>query len=373
MWYPKIKGDSHTNKYKMNIDSKTFCILPFIHKHQRLSGVETLCCHSQHPIDRNNKQSIINLQKQLTNDEKIPHCIQCWNTESKNLESSRQRENKLWLSKPDIVEYIKNHNIGDDETTFSYDLRYSNICNLACIGCMPQQSSLWAKELNVQTLNIKNNFDIGDIKKSKSIYLAGGEPFLVPEMIELLKQIAKQAEQPSICINTNLTVQDDELKSICKDLKSLTLTISIDGINKIAEYHRYPLRWDKFERNLEWTKQLNCSLMFNTLVDAVNVSFIHEIMKYESYVDVWGFILLDRPVPLQLNNLPEHLKKSAHYNFLNLKESIHYNNETFKNTIETISEKILMPGEPQLLSNHIKTLDNRRNINHVNYLGISLI
>lgn len=357
----------------MNTDSKTFCILPFIHRHQRLSGIETLCCHSQYPIDRNDKQSIINLQQQLANNEKIPHCNQCWHAESINLESSRQRENKLWLTKPDIAEYIKNYNIGDDTTTFSYDLRYSNTCNLACIGCMPQQSSLWAKELNIKNISIKNNFDITEAKNSKSIYLAGGEPFLVPEMIDLLKQISKQDKQPSICINTNLTVQDDELTSICKDLKNLTLTISIDGINKIAEYHRYPIKWSKFERNLEWAKELNCSLMFNTLVDAVNVSFIHEIMKYESYVGTWSFILLDRPDPLRVNNLGEHLKESAHTNFLNLRKSIHYKNETFKNTVETIAERILMPGKPEMLSNHIKALDTRRSINHVDYLGISLI
>lgn len=354
----------------MDSTISTFCVLPFIHKHQRLSGDETLCCFSQTPVK---KESMTEVQTKLLNGEKIPHCKTCWNTESLNLESHRQRENKRWLEDSEVSEYIKTYKVGDEVKTFSYDLRFSNLCNLACIGCMPQQSSLWAKELKINYPMIPTKFSIDETMNAKYIYLAGGEPFLAPETIKLLEEITLRKNQPIICINTNLTIQDDYIKELCEKLKSLTLHISIDGIGSVAEYHRWPIKWEKFFRNLEWAKTLNCDIMFHTVVDAVNVSFVHEIMQFEHYTDKWALTLLQGPAGLQTKNLPNNLKKFAHENFIKLHDSIHYkNNLVFKNSVDIISEQILLNGNPELLSNFIKIMDARRNINHTNYLNINL-
>jgi hypothetical protein len=354
----------------MDSTTNTFCVLPFIHKHQRLSGDETLCCFSQVPVK---KESMSDVQTRLLNGEKIPHCKQCWKVESLNLESHRQRENKRWLEDKEVLNYIQSYNIGDELKTFSYDLRFSNLCNLACIGCMPQQSSLWAKELKTEYPMIPTKFSIDETTNAKYIYLAGGEPFLAPETTELLEKITLRKKQPIVCINTNLTVQDDYIKELCAKLNSLTLCISIDGLNDVAEYHRWPIKWEKFLRNLEWAKTLNCDIMFHTVVDAVNVSFVHEIMQYENYTDKWTLTLLERPMSLQVKNLPDNLKEFAHNNFTKLRESIHYKNNTvFKNSVDRIAEEILTNGNPTILANFIKTMDARRNINHTDYLQINL-
>jgi sulfatase maturation enzyme AslB (radical SAM superfamily) len=354
----------------MDYNTDSFCVLPFIHKHQRLSGDDTLCCFSQIPIK---KENIVDIHTRLSNGEKIPHCKQCWDAESLNLESHRQRENKRWLSDKEVNAYIQSYNIGDDLKIFSYDLRFSNLCNLACIGCMPQQSSLWAKELKIDYPAIPTKFKIEETINAKYIYLAGGEPFLAPETTELLEAITKTKKQPIICINTNLTVQDDYIKELCSKLNGLTLCVSIDGINSVAEYHRWPIKWEKFLRNLEWAKTLNCDIMFHTVIDAVNVSFIHEIMEYENYTDKWTLTLLMRPLGLQVKNLPDSLKNFAYQNFIKLRDSKHYkNNEIFKNSVEQIAQEIMLEGNSKNLSSFISALDKRRNINHTDYLGIQL-
>lgn len=354
----------------MDSTINTFCVLPFIHKHQRLSGDETLCCFSQTPIK---KESMTDVHTRLLNGEKIPHCKQCWNVESLNLESHRLRENKRWLEDKEVSEYIKSYKVGDELKTFSYDLRFSNLCNLACIGCMPQQSSLWAKELKINYPMVPTRFNIDETMNAKYIYLAGGEPFLAPETTKLLEEITLRKNQPIVCINTNLTVQDDYIKELCTKLKSLTLAVSIDGVGSVAEYHRWPIKWEKFLRNLEWARTLNCNLMFHTVVDAVNISFLPEIMQYETYTDKWTLTLLERPMSLQVKNLPNNLKEFAHKNFIRLRNSIHYeNNLVFRNSVDRIAEEILVDGNPTMLANFIRTMDARRNINHTDYLGIQL-
>lgn len=352
-------------------ENSSFCVLPFIHKHKRLSGSETLCCFSQVPV---NKNSIQNIRKKILEGERVKNCETCYKQEERGLISHRIKENKRWLDDPEVKNYIDNYSLEKEEVTYSYDLRYSNICNLACIGCMPQQSSLWAKELNIAIKPIDFKFDIASAKKAKWIYMAGGEPFLTDELVELLKNISTLDEQPFICINTNLTVQDDNVKKICEKLKSLTLHISIDGINKVAEYHRWPIKWEKFERNLQWAKDLNCNIMFNTVVDAVNVSFIHEILPYENYVSNWSLISLLQPTQLRIENLPNKHKQNAYDNFTKMKSSKYYQQDVyFKTNVDAILNKILEKGSPDQLSEFIKKLDGRRNINHQEFIGINLI
>ena len=55
----------------MNYDNPAFCVLPFIHKHTRLSGESTLCCNSQLPV----KPDYVNIiREKLLTGEKINHC-----------------------------------------------------------------------------------------------------------------------------------------------------------------------------------------------------------------------------------------------------------------------------------------------------------
>lgn len=349
-------------------ENKTFCVLPFIHKHKRLSGFDTLCCYSQYPVGDVGK-----VRDRLLNGEKVPHCNTCYNYENNGIVSHRIKQNKRWLADPEIKKYIDSYTPSRKEVVYSYDLRYSNTCNLACIGCIPQQSSLWAKELNVHIDPIKLEFDLEDISKAKFVYLAGGEPFLTTELVKLLKTISELEVQPEICISTNLTVQDDEVKKICEKLKSLTIQISIDGTKKVAEYHRWPINWGKFYSNLEWAKSLNCNLRFNTVIDAVNISFVHELLEFDDYVTSWGLSMLLMPPALRIENLPDRHKQFAYNNFIQLKKSKHYHtDDMFKTNLDSMADKILKSGTPKILSDFIQTLDSRRNINHIDYLGLDL-
>lgn len=353
-------------------DNKAFCVLPFIHRHQRLSGFETLCCLSSNVISRKNKKHLDGLRKKMIDGEPIDNCKICYETEKTGLISSRILENNRWLNDEEVADYINNWNVDSEERIFTYDLRHSNICNLACIPCGPHASSLWAKELKVNIPIVKSlNFD--ECISAKYIYLAGGEPFLVSEFIDLLQKISLLDEQPFITINTNLTIQNEDIAIICQKLKKLTLNVSVDGYGKTMEYNRYPLKWDKFIKNLEWTRTLNCNVRFNSIVNALTVYSMHELMRIEDYCYEWGLTPVQGNDALLLHNLPDMFKQQAFNNFNNLKKSRFYiSDSNFRKTVDTFSEMILMPGDSTKLIKFVQEIDSRRKINHETYLGIKL-
>lgn len=358
----------------MNIlKNGTFCVLPFIHEFQDTNGTRKLCCYSNKLIDSNVSRETLELRQKIIKGEPIEHCQRCYDQESDKTISPRLKESVRWLRDPEIKQYLENWQQDQQLQTFSYDLRFDNKCNLACIGCTPRSSSLWAKELGIETNYSKIDFNINQMLEAKSIYLAGGEPLIIEQFNELLEAVSNQDKQPEIVINTNLTRVGDTIAATLEKIKNLTLTISIDGFGGVNEYHRWPMTWDKFMRNLEWVKDIDCTVHFNSVVDAVSVWGIDQITQIEYIADHWTLNELTMPEALCIKNLPVHLKPNAVEQFEKLKNSRFYSTDlVFRRQVDYIINSITQQGDPELLSMFIDQLDQRRQINHFDYLGIKL-
>jgi organic radical activating enzyme len=255
-----------------------------------------------------------------------------------------------------------------------YDLRVDNKCNLACISCQPKYSSLWAKELKVEILKTPITLDIESVKQAEKVYLAGGEPLLIPDFIELITTISKLDNQPELVINTNLTKVNTPLKKLLGKITNLTLTVSVDGYDKVNEYHRWPMKWKKFQDNLTWIRSnLDCTIQFNTVLDAVSIIGAGDLIEVEGLVDYWNLHIITGPQALLVNNLPEDQKLAITTRFQRIKQSRFYTTDpAFKTRVDSAIEQIKQPGDCSLLSNFILALDQRRKINHSTYLGVKL-
>lgn len=354
-----------------NLTNLAFCVLPFIEKFQNLNGKRYLCCHSDIPIESTDLPKI---QQDILNGIKIPECSKCYQLESNKVISPRQRESVRWLKDLEVKEYVENWTPDRTPKTFFYDVRYDSKCNLACITCGPGASSLWAKELGVDTTNHKLDFSLDELAVAKKLYLAGGEPLIIDNFILLINHIAGLDQQPELVINTNLTAINDELKKSLSKIKNLTLTVSIDAYKSVNEYHRWPMRWDKLFNNLIWLRDnIQCNIQVNSVVDAVSILNIDRLVAIEHLFDQWNLSILTTPASLLVQNLPEHLKKTTADNFSNIKKSKFYATDVmFKTAVDHLLLVIFKSGHSELLSMFIKQLDHRRNIDHKTYLGISL-
>ena len=352
------------------LKNPSFCVLPFIEKFQDLDGKNYLCCYSRVPIDCENLDHI---RSQILDQQPLVECKNCYAQEQQKIISARQRESSRWLRDPEVKNYIDNWQPGDPSKTYFYDIRFDNKCNLACITCGAHSSSLWAQEMKVISPKYDLRFDINEAITAKKVYLAGGEPLIIDQFIDFIVRISKQDQQPELVINTNLTRVNDQLKHILQQIKNLTLVVSIDAYKSVNEYHRWPMKWDKLIDNLEWARNINCNIQFNTVVDAVSILNLQQIQQLEYLADQWHLSVVRTPKELLVNNLPERLKSSVLDNFKQIKNSKFYKKDpAFKTQVDGIETLVLQSGNDQQLADFINTIDRRRNINHETYLGVKL-
>ena len=83
-----------------------------------------MCCISQTSITQKRKEEIKRL---MLENKPVPECIRCLQQEKIKTFSERQLHTKHWM---------RNYNIDfNNPPILSYDLRYSNLCNLRCQMC----------------------------------------------------------------------------------------------------------------------------------------------------------------------------------------------------------------------------------------------
>ena len=355
------------------LKNSAFCALPFISRFQDTSGEQHLCCYSRSQVDYSNRSQIQQLRSDLLSGKKIDHCQSCYLVEEQGAISPRLKESARWLRDPEVRNYISSWSETSEEKVWFYDLRYDNKCNLACIMCGPRNSTLWQRELNQTISKSAVPWSQEQVLRAKKIYMAGGEPLIIDSFIELLQEIAKIDQQPEVVINTNLTSLSEDVQSTLSKLHQLTLTVSVDAYGAVNEYHRWPLKWEKFVRNLEWARSIKCSILFNTVVDAVSILGIPKLIEIESFADYWDLDILTDPLELSVINLPDSVKSKVKLDWKNLEKSKFYQTDVvFRSRVNTVLAMLDKFGDPDKLSNYIDSIDKRRNLDHTKFLGIKL-
>lgn len=342
-------------------------MLPFIEEYYSLDRKKYLCCYSSVPVT-----DIDAIRADMWTGKQVEQCVTCYRLDNNNVISPRLRESFQWIKDPTVNNYLTTWKSGCG--SFYFDIRYDNKCNLACITCDALASSLWAKELRIPIRHeSKLLVDYDKLRAAKKLYLAGGEPLIIDEFIDLLQFIAANELDIAVVINTNLTVVSDRVLSVLSAIKNCTLVVSVDSFGSVNEYHRWPLKWDKFMTNLQTVRDAEVKLMFNTVIDAISVLNIGELVQLQNFTAHWNLAVLSDPVDLLLCNLPKPYVPQAIAQLDQLATSSFYKSDPkFKSQVDYARRELSKPGDSALLSNYIHNIDKRRNIDHSTYLGITL-
>jgi sulfatase maturation enzyme AslB (radical SAM superfamily) len=338
------------------------------------------CIRSQTPIGNLKKNSIIEIldTNTITKDRMIHQqsgigCHVCY-----NLEGNKKGYDMI----SDRIFYLKelkhvDKTLYDDPANFdlhTVDIRWSNVCNHACVYCSSDYSSKWATELNtiieepaesrVQELK---DFVFQNAHKLKHVYLAGGEPLLMKENLELLSILQEKNPTVNIRVNTNLSKTNTQVfEKICK-FTNVHWTVSIDEMDKEFEYVRYGGVWQDFLDNLNIIKTLDHKISFNML---------HHLLNYKSLFDTIRFLktmgfhnnsfvvgALITPDYLNIRHLPDSMLKSVEHelqNWISQKPGFLLE-DGLKNMLKYIKTPIEKNIEYCLTE--IVKMDQRRNIN----------
>lgn len=271
----------------------SFCVLPFIHKYIDFNARQKLCCHSKDSINNSRLQEVRTL---MLNNQPVPECLSCLQKEQTKTFSKRQLYNKEWMRAFPNLDFHCPQEL-------SYDLRFSNLCNLRCQMCGPTSSSEWAKHLG-KTETYKNiEPDLNINPKAKRIYLAGGEPFMIKSFSTLLDSI--ENIECEIIINTNATIITDHMMNALQRFKNICFVLSIDGTGKTIERIRTLCSWEIIQNNVKILKdKLNPNLMVNTVIQKDNIDNIPELAKWidDTDIKVWHVTILTEPKDFRFQN-----------------------------------------------------------------------
>jgi hypothetical protein len=229
---------------------KNFCAAPWAGLSLDPDGSAKICCISQNRDTIDNISDIITNKKfieirnAVIKDEQHLNCQGCW---------EQEKNSSKWISRRSIYQYADFYNDLSDPNTFQLehlDVRWSNTCNLNCVYCGPTFSSKWSKLLNYkQSYRIFPVFTSDNLANIRTLQLAGGEPLLIKENYDLLKQIPVDA---NIEITTNLTnIQNNKIYEILKTFKNVKFVISFESTHNKFEYIRNGANWNQFINNLK--------------------------------------------------------------------------------------------------------------------------
>lgn len=291
--------------------SKTFCPLPWMSLNVRNNGDIRVCCNANsspnqglvskddgsfYNLGKDNLRDYINadLMKEIRLDmlrgEYHPSCVRCQREDNSGMESRKEWEKTIWQ---EHIDFEKAKSITssdgsiDPDTPIKYtDLRFGNLCNLACRMCGPTDSNQWYEDqvavwnsdsyndsgmriklIPAENDRLKPEIDIyswyenpefwnqleKEIPQLERIYIVGGEPLLIDQHYDFLNKCIDQGRSQNIIVeyNSNLTNIPKRAWDIWKHFKRIQIGASVDGVGKINEYIRYPSKWSQIESNLK--------------------------------------------------------------------------------------------------------------------------
>ena len=361
------------------LTNPSFCPIPWTGLMYNVDGTVKNCIRSDFKQPLGNLkngpiESILLGEENLSRQEKIinklpvPSCHTC-----KDLEGDKKGLNII----SDRVFYIRElKSVSPDTYTKSnfnlktIDVRWSNLCNQSCVYCSPEFSSQWASELNsyptAPTLDQRLEFKkyiFDNAHNLKHVYLAGGEPMLMKENMELLAQLNPEV---NLRINTNLSKIDTKIFNRVCEFKNVHWTVSVESMEDEYNYIRYGGDWDNFLDNLEKIQRLDHKISFNMLHFLLNyrsifgcVDFLKDL-GFHNNSFVIGALL--SPDYLNIRHLPETVLQSVKEilsDRINEKPG-YLLEESYKNMLaylQTPSDKNLKESFERL-----KIMDNRRNL-----------
>ena len=240
----------------------------------------------------------------MINNQPDSACGYCRSKEQNTgLTNSRKGTNKKYSKDiiPIVTEYQTANIVPYPQ---SVEIRFGNYCNLKCIMCGPYASSSIYQEYleNRDLFNSKQLFWDADktnrwweksntlsqlIKvtdQAKSLMFTGGEPMLVPEVIDILNHSDANCE---INFVTNLTRLSPRMLSALEKFKRVNIIISLEGVGSHNDYIRYGSDWTEIDQYIKKLKTLNnVNLAINTVLQHTSVFSLPGLIEYAQSLEV---------------------------------------------------------------------------------------
>lgn len=342
--------------------NNTLCPYPWYGIAVRPDGLVLPCCQfnddsintfnsnikNEDPRNNANWQKIRELQ---FNNEKVKGCNICYDAEKQNIKSLRQMAfDKL----PKPIDTTVNDLI-------FLEISFSNLCNLACIHCDDFFSTRWYQENHkagrtIKTKILKHDVNIEDnldLSKVKYLKIIGGEPMMEQDrFINLLDRLNLEECSIQVCTNGYI-LPNAELETRLIKAKKLLIVISLDGIDSVNDWCRYPSKWAVFKDMIEkydikYGNKPNIYLHFHCCIGIYNIFYLKELVDFvlqtkSNFKLEWDWI--SNPSWQAIHILPESVKNDLKKYFIRLSKNLHPNDLKILCDVDPFQSSIMKLNE----------------------------
>ncbi len=269
----KLKIKDMTSKQKeLLIESEAFCMMPWLHLHAFPDGRAYPCCFAldQYPVGDLNKDSmetVFNskgmkkMRLNMLDDKPSRQCTKCYDQEKSGFFSLRLSSNKHFGHNISMVDNTQSD--GSTDFVIKYwDIRFSNLCNMACRSCGTWFSSNWyedhkkltgAPPPHARIMRVGRSSNdmweqmLESFDHAEQFYFAGGEPLIMEEHYRILKELDKRKMyHVRLIYNTNfskLKFKDLDVLELWNKFDSVSVGASLDAEGKRGEFMRKGTVW----------------------------------------------------------------------------------------------------------------------------------
>lgn len=271
-------------QWKRLTESKSFCMLPWMHMHAFPDGRAYPCCLSDywHPVGdlrKHTMEEVWNqdkykqMRKNMLEDKPCVECKKCYEQEENGFFSMRYDSNRNYGHYINEVEQTHEDGTNPEFKIRYWDVRFSNLCNFRCRSCGPIFSSNWyndhvklygrAPDVLGRDMS-RVEYTTGDedgmiaqmephIPHLEQVYFAGGEPLIMKEHYYLLEKLLELGKNEiRLTYNTNfseLRYKDKHVFDYWKDFRIIHVGASLDASGARAELMRKGTDWAQTVEN----------------------------------------------------------------------------------------------------------------------------
>jgi sulfatase maturation enzyme AslB (radical SAM superfamily) len=312
-----------------------FCYAPWTNIHINPLGVYKTCCAGQselgnlREVDLNSAMShglLTEIKTAIINNQEHENCRICIDREQHTPVTER-----TWYH--DIAERQTIPIVAlQDQPLQNLDIRWSNTCNLSCVYCGSEASSIWAR-LKGQPLeradytNIQGimNYITAHQDTIKNLGLLGGEPLLQKENELLLGAIGNDVHV-NVITNLSVPLERNKIFNQLIKLPNVTWDISFETVKDRFEYVRHGADWNLMLYNIKTLRELAPHQSVNvtgqfSVYNCLNISEVHEYFADHALPPIrWAE--LTYPHRLSAFSLPNELMQQSARELI---KSIKYN------------------------------------------------
>lgn len=383
------------------VESKTFCILPWISLYVETDNRVLPCCYYKDEVLGDAKTDTLKtiwnndktrqLRLDMLKEKELASCRGCYLKDQQNKDDTvRASYNRKYLKEYNRIRETKPDGRLDRFELPLINFNASNLCNLQCRMCVSTvSSSLHAVEkqlgipVNVKAL-VKPNPTFFEqycehIEHIQQVIFAGGEPLMMKETYDFVKRLGEHnrhdVELHYITNMTHTGLGSTNVFDIWRKFNHINLYASLDAENDRALYLRPgPYTWNKI---VDFKKQIRqkrpdiffCVQSTITILNALHMPDFHRSWVEQGLIDAdqWVVNTLTNRQYLRVTTAPAYLKDQIRDKFQRHLEWLRPRDPYGKSTIGYMAIINAMDSaetfDPDLFWKHIEQRDKIYNVN----------